>query len=505
MESQAAVLQKLLDRLCQETDQGQIYQTLMQMSTVPILCDRLADIGFRETIKRLKQEQLLVQFVKDLVAKWLPQAPQDFGMEKSHTTQQQSNSPEDNPQDPASQEARGAGRELFLQLSHCGPGKISRLNPSQTSHVRSDPWTPHSRSQGPGVNWSPEQQLAGRKEVQERPPWASLKEPWQREGARPLSRKPGAGTGEHKWLVFGGSRKSQPPGHWEQEEAPGAGSLQTCLQAEDCPSSYSSLVPPPCKRKRELPCQAEVQRRPAKVPRGEWRSSKHLSPMDACSIPETHSSGQACLPRDVVLESASPQQDQEGAACGWSLRKNHKTQVYSGRRPAALLQEKSHLGLLAEEPPGTWDVAHCQAGKDIAASVQPEEKSRPQTQTCKQTHSRPESATHLQLQDSQEERLQRLRARIQNTRDKRLQATQTKMISFHTQHKSPDQHGQPGPRGAAYARNSHSLPEPSAHPRSQKAPHMPSVQRGCKKAPAKRPAPLMAKALKDYSHYISKK
>ena len=87
--SEAGVLQKLLDRLCQETDPGKIYKTLKKMSSLPSLCDCLAEIGFRQTIKSLKKQQLLVPFVKDLVAQWStgfllgPQPEQtrhDFGL-----------------------------------------------------------------------------------------------------------------------------------------------------------------------------------------------------------------------------------------------------------------------------------------------------------------------------------------------------------------------------------------------------------------------------------------
>lgn len=209
--SQAPVLQKLLDRLCQETDQRKIYKTLKELSAVPILCDRLAEIGFRQTIKHLKKQQLLVQFVKDLVGKWstgLPQARQGFDLEKSRPTEQQSNSPEEKPHEPASQEARGAGREGFLGPSSCSQGKISHpsVSPSVSlsgkSQARSDPRAPHFRSRDPGETWSPEQQLAGQNVVQVGTPWASLKEPWQHEGAKAFSRKPGTGPGEPKWLVL---------------------------------------------------------------------------------------------------------------------------------------------------------------------------------------------------------------------------------------------------------------------------------------------------------------
>lgn len=507
--SQTAVLQKLLDGLCQETDPAKIYKILKEMSSVPILCDRLAEIGFRKTIKRLKKEQLLVRFVKDLVGKWstgsLPEAQaeqtkKDFGLEMSLKRRGgQSTSAEEKPQQCTSQEARRDGREDFLWLSSHSPGKIPCLSPSRSrkSQARSKLRAPQSRSLHCGETRSPEQQLGFQNPVQVGTSWASLEEPWQHERAGPLSGKPGAGAGKHKGLVFGGHRKSQPPGHWEQGESPGAGSLWPCLNAECCPPCSS--VQPPCMRKRELLSLVEAQRPPAKLPRGECPTSEDLSPIAAWAIPESQSSGQACFSRGDVLEPLSSQLDQEASPWESVIRKNHKSQVYSGVRPADHLQKNSHLRLLEDKSAGTRDVAQCQAGKDQAGPGKPEEKSRPKTQSCKQTQRRPESPTPLQPQKSQEERLQALRARIQSRRAKMQQARQTRMISFHTQLKGPGQQGQPGTTGAASAQNSNSLPEAPVHPGAQKAPYLPSGERGSKKPPAKKPAPLMAKALKDYS------
>lgn len=504
--SQRAVLQKLLDGLCQETDPAKIYKILKEMSSVPILCDRLAEIGFRKTIKCLKKEQLLVRFVKDLVGKWstgsLPEAQpeqtkKDFGLEVSVKRRGvQSTSAEEKPQKRTSQEAGRDGREDFLWLSSQSPGKIPCLSPSRSrkSQARSKVRAAHSGRLHCGENQSPEQQLGFQNPVQVGTSWASLEEPWQHEGAGPLSGKQGAGAGagKHQWLVSGGHRKSQPPGQWEQGESHGAGSLWACLNAECCPPCSS--VQPPCKRKRELPSLEEAQRPPAKIPRGESPTSEEdLSPIAAWAIPESHSSGQACFSRGDVLEPLPSQLDQEASAWESVIRKNQKSHVYSGVRPA------DHLGLLEDKSAGTRDVAQCQAGKDKAGPGKPEDKSRPKTQSCKLTQRGPESPTPLQLHKSQEERLQALRARIQSRRAKMQQARQTRIISLHTQHKSPGQQGQPGPTGAASAPNSNSLPEAPAHPGAQTAPYLPSGERGSKKAPAKKPAPLMAKALKDYS------
>lgn len=503
--SQAGILQKLLDRLCQESDPKKIYKVLKEMSSVPILRDSLAQIDFRKTIKCLKKQQLLVPFVKDLLAKWSTgfrpepqpeQVPQDFGMEISLPTERQSTSVEEKSQEPVFQVSRVAGREIFLGLSSCSPGTISCLSPSQKSNTSSGPQAPHRRSLDPGENWSSEQQLAGQNPGQVGTPSSVLEEPWQCEGTKALSRKPGAGSGKHKGLVFGMTPKSHQPGGWEREEALGLvpGGIASTMNAD-----LLAQVPAPCKRKRELPWLVEAQRPRAKIPRGESRSSKDLSPIADCAIAESHSRGQACLAVDFVPGPSCSQQDHEASPWGWELRKNHKTPVYSGGLAPDRRHQKSHGGILAQEPTGIRDATHCQSAKEEAEPGQSEEKTQSKTQTSKQSQRRPGSSAPLCLQESQEERLQALRARIQSTKAKTLQARQTKMISFQTQLKRPGQQGEPGPRAAASAPTSHSLPEAPAHPGAQKASCLPCAGRGSKRARAKRPAPLMAKSLRDYS------
>uniref|UniRef100_A0A8C6HNG0 Uncharacterized protein n=1 Tax=Mus spicilegus TaxID=10103 RepID=A0A8C6HNG0_MUSSI len=362
--SEASVLQKLLNRLCHKTTPGKIYKTLKELFSLPILLDTLAEIDFKQTIKSLKKQQLLMPFVKDLVAKWstgfllgpqLQQARQDFGFEKGLTTKGRNTSPEEKPQ--------------------------------KSNHLAT-----HMRCPLPGENWSPELQQDGKRKR------------WE-----PLS-----------------PAKAQGPS--------------------------------------------------AKVPRGETGSSMDLSPNAACAIPEAHSSDVSWFKWNLA------QQDQEASSYGWALRKNHRTQVYSACRPAARLQQK-HTG--------TRDSAHCHIGKDKAGCGQPEEKSWAKGHRCKESYSHPESPTPLQVQGSQEERLQALRARLQSTRAKRPQPRQTMMVSFFTQLKSPSQQGKPGKTGAASVQNQHSLSEDPAHPGAQWASCPLPGETGTKKAPAKRPAPLM--------------
>lgn len=505
--SQAGILQEILDRLCRESDPRKIYKDLKELSSVPVLCDSLAEIGFRKTIRSLKKQQLLVPFVKDLVAKWSPgllpgpqpeQVPQDFGLVRSPRTAQQSTSLEETSQEQVFQVSRVAGREVFLGLSNYRPGTISCLNASHKSNTGSHPQAPHLRSLDPGENWSSKQQLAVQNPGQVGTHSESFEVPWQPEGGKTLSREPGAGSGKPKGLVFGGHRKIA-------HQAAGSGlggnplGLVQCGTASLMNADLLLQVPAACKRKREPPWPAEAQRPRAKIPRGDSPRSKDQSPIADCASPESHCTGQACLEVDLVPEPSCSRQTQEASPWGWELRKYQKTPVHSGRPSAPGGRHQSHPGLLGKDPAGLRHATHCPSAKEEAEPGQPEEKTQSKMPISEQTQSRPGSSTPLCLQQSQEERLQALIARIESTRAKSLQARQTKMVSFHTQHKIPGRQGEPGPRGVPSAPTSYSLPETPAHPGAKKSSCLPTRAKGSKKAPAKRPAPLMAKALRDYS------
>lgn len=301
---------------------------------------------------------------------------------------------------------------------------------------------------------------------------------------------------KHKWLVIGGHRNTT-------HQAPGSGRKPLgqvgCWIASILNADLLLQVPPPCKRKSELPWLEEARRPPAKMRRGDSQVSKVQSPMADCASPESQGCGQTCLAVDGVPQPSSSQLDREASPRGWYLRKNNKTPVYSGCLPADSCPQESHPGLVGKPSAGIRNASLGQSAKEETEPGQSKEKTQCQTQTSKQSQSLPKPSAHLCLQESQEERLQALRARIQSSMAKRLQARQTTMISFHTQHKSPGQQGELGPRRADTGPTSHSLPEAPAHPGSQKHPCLPSGAKGPKKAPAKRPAPLMAKALRDYS------
>lgn len=297
-----------------------------------------------------------------------------------------------------------------------------------------------------------------------------------------------------------GPQENCPSGPWE----PGWGGgiplgLVQCGTASMMNADLLLQVPAPCKGKREPPWPEEAQRPRAKIPRGDSPRSKDQRPIADSASPETQCTGQACLEVDVVPEPSSSQQNQEASPWDWELRKYQKTPVHSGRPSAHACHGQSHPGLLGKDPAGIRHATNCPSAKERAEPGLSEEKTQSKIPTSHQTQSRPGPSTPLCLQQSQEERLQALRARLESSRDKRLQARQTKMISFHTQHKSPGRQGEPGPRGLPSAPTSYSLPEAPAHRGAQKPSCLPSRAKGSKKVPAKRPAPLMAKALRDYS------
>lgn len=286
-------------------------------------------------------------------------------------------------------------------------------------------------------------------------------------------------------------------------QAPGSGRKPLgqvgCWIASILNADLLLQVSSPCKRKSELPWLEEARRPPAKIRRGESQVSKDQSPTADFACLDSHGCGQTCLAVDGVPQPSSSQLDREESPRSWYLRKNNKTPVYSGCLPADSCPQESHPGLVGKPSAGIRNATVRQWAKEETEPGQSQEKTQSQTQTSKQRQSLTKPSAHLCLQESQEERLQALRARIQSSMAKRLQARQTTMISFHTQHKSPGQQGELGPRRADTGPTSQSLPEAPAHPGSQKHPCLPSPAKAPKKATAKRPAPLMAKALRDYS------
>ncbi|XP_027246819.1 elongin-A3 member D [Cricetulus griseus] len=470
-----------------------------------MLGDILEEIGFRQTIKLLKNQQPLVPFAKELAARWSEQSqfgsepgpPQDFSFHRSPMTQIHRNSPEDKPQKPASRGHREYGSQVVEVSSNSPqPSACQSMDTSskQIATCSANMETAGRRKQR-GFFRDPQLETESQGRVG-RPP-GTVGEPWPLEGMKPLPRKPVAGTTKQRLSPL----RAKGPGPWTLEDYP-PGSFEGCLNY-DC--NPSSSVLPPRKRKKKSTWKSEDQSPGAKVPRGQSQSCKDMNLiLGASPFPEITSNLQACFPQDGP-EHSSLHTDQEAAP--WACRKTFKTPVYSGVRPARTLPQISNKGRQAKSQ--SKGETHCQPALEEGALWSQPEEDYPRTQikTAKPADLQTETQTHLRMQESQKLKLQTLCASIQSSQAKNHQGGQTKMICFHAQARNPGQHAHSGPRGEAFPEYEHSLPEPSGPGHLQRGPRPPlgCSSNGSKKTQAKKPAPLMANAFKDYRNSWARK
>ncbi|ERE47671.1 hypothetical protein H671_21630, partial [Cricetulus griseus] len=154
-----------------------------------------------------------------------------------------------------------------------------------------------------------------------------------------LSSKPEDGPAKQHLALL----RAKSPGTWIQEDHP-PGSSEACLNY-DCSPSFSAL--PARKRKRKSSRNAEAQSPGANVPRDKSPSFKDQNlQLTARPFPETTANLQTCFLHDGP-EHSSLYTDQEAAP--WACRKNFKTPVYSGGRPARALAKNSNQGRLAKQ------------------------------------------------------------------------------------------------------------------------------------------------------------
>ncbi|XP_057608310.1 elongin-A3 member D-like [Chionomys nivalis] len=491
-------LLKLRQRLCRETEPHKLYKTLKKVSSQPILCDTLEKIGFRQTIKRLRKEQLLVPFAKEFATLWSrrsqfgPQSESDiqnFAIQANLMTESSKNSPEDKSHEPRSKEDRENERKVLeVSSKHPSPGLSSRLSLSKhTSPDQKATLSPrleprgskrHSTSCGdPGLAAQSQEKVAkgSRRRVEK---------PRQLQEEKLLSSKSNAGPA--KQCLSPLQRKS--PGYWILQDHPTEPS-EACSDYDSSASSALPLTQPPCKRRKKCTWTVEAQSPVAKAPLSKSCSSKELNCLDVSPLPEVASSCQDDSLLDG-LEQYSLHTDQEEPT--WACRVNFRTPVYSGRAPSRLLK-KSKEGRLAV-PSCPLETQYQPAG-DKAEPWQQVEKSLPQTHTAKENPNQTETQTHLQLEKSRELRLQALKARIQSTEAKKPQSRQTKLLTFDTNNTSSGHQTESGPGGEASS-DKNSLPEDLAPSHLQRAPCLSAG--GSNKTQAKKRTPLMAKALRDY-------
>ncbi|XP_027289557.1 elongin-A3 member D-like [Cricetulus griseus] len=478
-------LHKLRERLCTKTEPRQLYKTLKKLSSQPMLGDILEEIGFKQTIKLMKKQQLLVPFAKDLAARWSeqsqfgsqpdPGSQQDFDFPRSPKSEIRSNSPEDKRQKPAFWGHRENGSQV-LEVSSSSP-QLSMIESMDTSSKQITNGSPNAEPAG---------KMTQRGSFSEN---ARHREP----GTKTLSRKPEAGPAKQSLSLV----RAKSPGPCIQEDHHPA-SFEACLDY-DC--SPSSSVLPPRKRKRKSTWKAEAQSPGAKVPRDKSPSCEDLNLLLVASpFPETTSNLQTCFPQDGP-EDSSLQDDLEAAP--WACRKYFKTPVVSGGRRARPFPQNSNQGRLAKQH-SRWET-HCQPALEEGPlwSLHQEDSPGTHINTAQRTGSQSESQTHLKMQESLQLRLQALCARIQNTQTKKPQGRQTKTVAFQAQVTRPGEHADSGPGPEASTENLQSLPEASGPGLLQRSPcpRLGGSSIGSNMTRAKKPAPLMAKALKDYKKW----
>ncbi|KAM7328615.1 hypothetical protein ACRRTK_012707 [Alexandromys fortis] len=501
-------LLKLRERLHRETESHKLYKTLKKLSSQPILCDTLEKIGFRQTIKRLREEQLLGPFAKEFATLWSRRSQfghqsesdiQNFAIQASLMTESSKNSPEEKPHEPRSTEDRENGRKVLEACSnskHPSPG----LSQSPNSTLSSRLSLSQHRNPGQKETRSPRLELRGSKrhstscgdprltaQSQENVAKCSrghVEEPGQLQEDKLLSSKSDAGPAKQYLSPL--QRKS--PGHCIPQDHPTEPS-EACSNYDSSASSALPLPQPTSKRKKKCTWTVEAQSPVAKAPLGKSCSSKELNCLDVSPLLEVASSCQD----DSLLdgpEQYSLHTDQEEP--NWTSRVNFRTPVYSGRAPSRLLKN-SKEGQHAV--PSCPLETQCQPAGNKAEPWKQVEKSLPRTHIAKANPTQTETQTHLQLEKSQELRLQALKARIQSTQAKKPQSRQTKLLTFDANNTSSRQQTDSGPGGETSS-DKNSLSEDLAPSHLQRAPCLPAG--GSTKTQAKKRTPLMAKALRDY-------
>lgn len=287
------------------------------------------------------------------------------------------------------------------------------------------------------------------------------------------------------------------PSHWVPDP-----SFEECLNYDT--STSSALQPAmkrrllPSKRKRKNSRDAEGQSPPAKASLAESASCQDWDGLAASFLPEVASGSQGDF-QVTEPEPSSMPSDQDMPS--WACRKVSKTAVYSGRPTISSgpLQQKCQPGVLAASHP--WRERPCSASWDNSEPRMAEQGSRFHSHPGKPSPSQCDTQRPLQGQESNRQMgLQDLVTRLQSTQSKKPQVRQAKMIAILARPKCPQLQAASAPTGAA-SLEEHSFPEASAQ-RQQKGP--PCLSLGSNpKSKTKKPAPLMAKALKAYKHRIS--
>lgn len=293
-------LAKLRERLHTETEPGKLYKTLKELSSLPILGDILAEIGFRQTIKLLRKEQLLVAFAKDLAAQWSerspwerqPEAePQDSALHMRLTPEQAPREPaEDEAHEPAASRERGEDAREVVGGSSRSPQPNPDLYPAGSFEACLNYDCPSSSSS----TLSP-----GKRKKRKRP----LKAEAQSHGAKvPRSKSPNCkalnllpasglpGVSSSRQACFPRHGQDSSSLHSEREAAPWACRMNLKTPVYSGPAPAHRLLPewhrgclakPDCSRQTAEEQECRPQIRTGQPPQAQTESQTHLQLQEA--------------------------------------------------------------------------------------------------------------------------------------------------------------------------------------------------------------------------------
>ncbi|XP_063470065.1 elongin-A3-like [Symphalangus syndactylus] len=549
-------VEKLQVRLATKTDPRKLEKYLQKLSALPMTADILAETGIRKAVKRLRKHQQVGDFARDLAARW-----------KKLVLVDRNTGPD--PQDPEESASRQRFGEALQDQEKAwgfpenatGPGSPSHSPEHRRTARRTPPGQqrphPRSPSREPRAERKRPRMAPADSGPQRAPPTRTAPLPMP-EGPEPAlpGKEPGRG---HAHAAQGGPLLGQgcqgqlqgeavvshseghESSHWAsaQKSPPVQESQSERLQAAGADSAGPKTVP--------SPVFSELW-----DPSADWMQANY----DLLSAFEAMTS-------QAQPEALSAPTFQEEAAFP-GRRVNAKRQVYSGSRPACQLQvltlRQQCLRVLRNNPDALGDVGGVPYSvlEPVLEAWTPDQLYRREKDNhalaretdelwrihCLHDFKEEKPQEHeswrelyLRLRDAREQRLRVVTTKIRSARENEPSRRQTKMICFNSAAKTPQDASSrqgksagaadpgnggikpaPKPAGSSQAPSSqgaggssssssvlHRLPEERANPCQSSSNEHGAPAAKTRKQAAKKVAPLMAKAVRDYKRRFSRR
>uniref|UniRef100_A0A2K5UXB4 TFIIS N-terminal domain-containing protein n=1 Tax=Macaca fascicularis TaxID=9541 RepID=A0A2K5UXB4_MACFA len=513
-------VEKLQVRLATKTDPKKLEKYLQKLSALPMTADILAETGIRKTVKRLRKHQHVGDFARDLAARWKklvlvdpntgPDALQDqekaWGFPENGTVPR---SPPDSPEHRRTAHRTPPGLQRPHRRSpsreHRAQRKRPRRAPADSGPHRAPPLhtAPLPTPEGPEPAVPGKQPGRGHAHAAQGGPPLGQGCQGQPQGEALVSHSKG-----HKSSRWASAQKL-PPVQESQSER---------LQVAGADSAGPKTVPSHAFSELWDPSEA-------------WMQANYHSLLDSDSM-----TSQA-KPEALT----APTFQEETAFTGG--RVNAKMQVYSGSRPACqpqvLTLRQQCIRGLRHNPDALGDVGGVPYSvlEPLPEGWTPDQLYRREKYNhalagdtdelwrihCLQDFKEEKPQEHeswrelyLRLRDSREQRLRAVTTKIRSARENKPIRRQTKMICFNSGAKTPydASRRQEKSAGAADPEEGEIKPAPKAAGSS----HVPSSRGGVgssnerpapaaktRKPAAKKVAPLMAKAIRDYKRRFSRR